>query len=146
MNSATPTLEAAIPRKTGKSRQTILLVDDFGTFCSLVWCQLMALDYHVLIASGESGARELLAQHWPEQLDLLILDLNLPLPKCREIAQSFRKINPGTKVLLMSSQPNLAKPDQNIGYLQKPFPIESLGEHLREFMGEDTGGGEAEVE
>jgi DNA-binding response OmpR family regulator len=127
-------LTSSTTEKFAENRPIILLVGDFGAFCSLVWCQLTALDYKVLVGSSESAGRDLLIERPTAPVDLLFLDLNLPIARSREIAESFRIQNPDTKVLLMSTELNTEEPDENIGYLRKPFLMETLGEHLRKFL------------
>jgi len=134
MQNPFPTIAAPIPNNTPQKRPTILLVADFASFSGLIWCQLTALDYKVIFRSGESAGRDLLIERPSEHLDLLILDLNLPLARCRELAEAFRRENPDVRVLLLSTEANTVTSSRSIGFLQKPLLIENLGEHLRAFL------------
>jgi DNA-binding NtrC family response regulator len=120
--------------------QTILLVDDSGAFRNLLWCQLTALGYHVLTSFGEAEARDILIRQDPE-IDLLITDMNMPLTRAVQLAQWFQNLKPGARVLLMSTQANTPGLAKKIGFLKKPFRIETLGEQVREFL---EGGSDAQ--
>ncbi len=117
--------------------QTVLLVEDSGTFGSLVWCQLTALGYHVLTASGGAEALEILTRFGASSIDLLIAEMDMPLMRGDELAEWFHKANPEAKVLLMSTCADTVKPGKKTGLLQKPFQIETLGEQVREFLDSD---------
>lgn len=130
-----------VPTNANERSQTILVVDDYGAFRNLIWCQLSALGYYVLTASGGAEARHILLTHGPENIDLLITDLNMPLMRGDELAEWFQKEKPGAKVLLMSAHANRSKLGKDIGFLQKPFRMETLGEKVREFLETDLAPG-----
>jgi DNA-binding NtrC family response regulator len=138
MNTPTSLLPHTIPSKADQRSQTILVVDDEGLIRDLIWCQLTALGYHVLTASGGADAQDMLLGYGPGDIDLLITDLNMPLMRGDELAEWFQSEYPGAKVLLMSSHVNTANLGKNLGFLPKPFRIETLGGQVREFLGSDS--------
>ena len=138
MNISTAPQPDTIPRKAGERSQTILLVDGYGTLSNLIWCQLTALGYRVLTASEESEAQDILLGYGPENIDLLIANPNMPPMRGDEFAVWFQREHPGAKVLLMSNHVPAGEPGSNIGFLQTPFRIETLGEQVREFLESHT--------
>jgi DNA-binding NtrC family response regulator len=135
MNFSTPPQPQTIPnRSPAVQGQTVLLVDDSGAFCNLIWCQLTALGYRVLTAFGEAEARDILIRQGPENIDLLITDMNMPLIRAVQLAEWFQAMKPGARALLMSTHVSTAKLAKEIGFLKKPFRIETLGEQVREFL------------
>jgi DNA-binding NtrC family response regulator len=138
MNGTNPVEMDGVPGKTERI-QRILLVDDNGPLCNLVWCQLTAVGYHVLTASKRAEAEEIILNDGPESIDLLIADQNMPFARGYDLAEWFQRQNPAGKALLMSVHANTEEPRRNIGFIRKPFRLETLGGLVREFLAADPG-------
>jgi DNA-binding NtrC family response regulator len=133
MNNTTPLTHTSDDTSNDRA-PTVLVVGDHGAFCNLVWCQLAALGYRVLSASAGEEAQDVFLSHHPGDIDLLILDLQTPVIPGDSLVDWFQKQNPSAKVLLMTTHGHTAEPGKNIAFLQSPFPIETLGERVRDLL------------
>jgi PAS domain S-box-containing protein len=122
----------------------ILLVDDEEIILQVAAQLLEKLGYTVFVAHNGREALDLYSQKAGE-IDLVILDLIMPVMGGGETFQSLKKMNPRVKVLLASgySINGLAKEilDQGCrGFIQKPFDLMEISVKIREILDqEDTG-------
>jgi CheY-like chemotaxis protein len=121
---------------------TILFVDDEDTILDLSRQMLSALGYNVLPAgSGEEAL--CLYKSYPEEIDLVILDMIMPQMGGGETFDRMRQINPHVKVLLSSGY-SLDGQAQEIlnrgcdGFIQKPFDLTALSGRLTEILSSRT--------
>lgn len=98
----------------------ILVVDDQPEVCSLVRKVLERLSYEVLTAFTGEDALEVMKK---EQIDLLIVDKNLPRMHGGEVIIHARKLQPNVAVILITAfpEPFSLPPERLDGYLAKPF-------------------------
>ena len=118
--------------------ETILVVDD-----SLVWLRLAgeiltAWGYQVQTCEDPRDALSLLKQN-PEQIDLVITDLQMPCLDGLELAAELRKINAALPVVLTSAAMFQMPSEklQRLGirdFLTKPWDRERLFYVLREVL------------
>ena len=117
---------------------TILLVDDEYMVLEVGARVLEKLHYAVLKAENGQDAVALFAHH-SDQVDLVILDMNMPGMSGGVVFEELRKLKPDVKVLLTSgygldSQIQELLASGACGFVQKPFSIAALTQKLTEIL------------
>ncbi len=128
--------EPAAPSAGEKS--TILAVDDESTALALMKDLLEMLGYRVLTARNGEDALRLYRQHVKE-VDLVLLDLTMPVLGGAECFQEMRHINPAVRVVVSSgysseSQAFALLGQGVLGYVEKPYDIDALARIVREAL------------
>jgi CheY-like chemotaxis protein len=118
--------DAAAPRVL-----TILVVDDDPSVGPLVLDILRSADYAVLFADDPFKAVGL-ARQYPGDIDLLLVDVVMPLMDGRELARRVLELRPAAKVLLMSGFEMASLRDTGWPVLVKPFGVTELVEKIEE--------------
>jgi len=119
-------------------RQTILVVDDSVAWLRLAGEILTAWGYQVQTCEDPRDALSLLKQN-PEQIDLVITDLQMPCLDGLELAAELRKINAALPVVLTSAAMFQMPSEklQRLGirdFLTKPWDRERLFSVLRQAL------------
>jgi CheY-like chemotaxis protein len=127
--------------ETRSHGKAIVVVEDLGAFRSLVVRVLRSEGYQVAGIGNAPGAIALCAEEHP---DLLICDHTVPGGDGTEIARRALAANPGLEVIFMSGRPesslNLDVPGcAPAAFLQKPFDIDVLVDHVRRLLGARQG-------
>ena len=110
---------------------TVLAVDDDPTIGALVRDILGPTDYFVLFTEDPNKALRLAKEH-PGDIDLLLVDVVMPLMDGRELARRVLELRPNTKVLLMSGFEMSSLRDTGWPVLAKPFGVTELPERIEE--------------
>jgi CheY-like chemotaxis protein len=110
---------------------TILVVDDDPSVGALVRDILRSDEYAVLLTDDPFKAVGLARQH-PADIDLLLVDVVMPLMDGRELARRVLEIRPSTKVLLMSGFEMSSLRDAGWPIIVKPFGVTELAEKIEE--------------
>jgi CheY-like chemotaxis protein len=118
--------DAAAPRLF-----TVLAVDDDPAVGALVRDILGSADYFVLFAQEPNKALRLAKQH-PGDIDLLLVDVVMPLMDGRELARRVLELRPTVKVLLMSGFEMSSLRETGWTVLAKPFGVTELLEKIEE--------------
>jgi len=142
-----------------QGKETVLLVDDEEMILDVGQELLKTLDYKVLIANGGKEALEIVSKAhgakrmepeekgryapgaMPFAIDLVILDMIMPVIGGGETYDRMKEINPDIKVLLSSGYSidgqatEILKRGCN-GFIQKPFSIKELSQGIREILEE----------
>ena len=118
--------------------QTILVVDDSVAWLRLAEGILNACGYQVQTCDDPRDALSLLKQN-PEQIDLVITDLQMPCLDGLELATELRKINAALPVVLTSAAMFQMPSEklQRLGirdFLTKPWDRERLFSILRQAL------------
>ena len=118
-----------------KGKGTVLLVDDEKMFLEVGEEQLNHLGYEVLLAENGREALELYKKN-QDKIDLVLLDMVMPVMGGGEAFDRMKEINTNVKVLLSSgySLEGEAKEILERGcdaFIQKPFKMEQLSQKLR---------------
>ena len=113
--------KAAAPEKTTGGRETVLLVDDELDILEVSKEILEEYGYTTLPAENGEEALEIFREK-REQIDLVILDINMPTMSGHTCMKELLKINPDIKIIIAS------------GYLIKDQISESLKAGATEFM------------
>ncbi|MBN2365894.1 MAG: PAS domain S-box protein [Calditrichaeota bacterium] len=128
--------------------ETILLVEDEEMVREMAVRILKEKGYTVL-ASGHGTQAMEVSNNFRKKIDLLVTDIVMPGMSGKELVQNIRKERPDLKVLYISgytdeviSQQGLLEEDVN--FLQKPFPPQKLLMRIREVLEEEKKDGDRE--
>jgi PAS domain S-box-containing protein len=129
--------KAASPEKAMRAA-TILLVDDETHVLDVGREMLLALGYHVLTATNGIDAVETYITH-QDTIDLVLLDMVMPVMGGREAFKRLKEINTSVKVLLVSGHTIDGEVTELMeqgcdGFIQKPFAIEALHDKIDHIM------------
>lgn len=126
-----------------------LIVDDETNIVSVLEKYLIQENWVVYTARNGQEAVDVLTAH-PEQIQLVVLDVNMPVMGGEEAFIRLKELQPGLKVLVVSGyniEENVGKIIEAgaDGFLQKPFRLEEfiakINGILQEKKGEGEGGG-----
>jgi len=112
----------------------ILLVDDERSIRESLSKILQAEDYEVVLA--ENG-REAIEKHSAERIDLLLLDLNIPVKNGWAILEWLAEVNPPLPVVIItgrSNQRTLAETAGADALMEKPLDVPLLLQTIRELL------------
>ena len=125
------------PRR--ESMGTILLVDDEAVLRSTGKRLLARLGYRVLLASDGAAALGIFERHAGD-IDLVLLDLGMPVMDGTECFQKLKALKPKVRVLITSGYSDSEKvealiADGVLGFLHKPFSVEHLNRAVSRALG-----------
>lgn len=118
---------------------TILVIDDEMMLLDISQFFLEELGYSVILASGGKEGLDLYMQK-QNKIDLVILDLTMPIISGREILNRIRTLNPNAKIIIWSGDsPEGVEKETLIkegasGFLSKPYSTECLEQTLRKVL------------
>ncbi len=118
--------------------EVILLVDDENALRGPISDYLSMHGYYVLAASDGAQALQIAKQH-RDSIQLLFTDVVLPKLSGVELAREVTRICPKVVTLFMSGYTDREVTDYDptnskIGFLQKPFALQTLMQKLREMI------------
>jgi two-component system cell cycle sensor histidine kinase/response regulator CckA len=115
---------------------TVLLADDHADVREVARRILAEKGYRVLVAA--SGARAIEIASQPGDIQLALVEIDLPDMSGVELADRLRLEQPGAKVIFMSGYPEaLGALDGPL--LEKPFPAAQLLRVMREELSDPLG-------
>jgi len=112
--------------------ELILLVDDQESIINMEEEVLASFGYKVLTATNGQQAIEVYKTH-ADEIDLIIMDVVMPIMGGSQAAQNIRQINPQVKIIFSTgydkdTQSNLV----NETVITKPFPIVKMSHMIRQ--------------
>jgi two-component system response regulator MprA len=131
------TAPATAPKAVGASKKKIMLVDDDPAIRQILMRLLEDEDYLVLAAAN---GIEALALNEATEVDLVLLDLNMPLKGGWETFEQLTKKNPMLPVILITARPNQLFPALGSGVgalLEKPLDFVKLFDTIRTLLEEE---------
>jgi|GEM_PF-218278 signal transduction histidine kinase/ActR/RegA family two-component response regulator len=117
--------EAPLALTDLRGSQTLLVVDDEDLMLTMAQMVLSSFGYTVLTANSGQKALELF-DHWKNSIDLILVDLVMPIMSGRELTEQIRKIAPRTRILWCSGYVRSSQAEDEGPYLQKPFTSQDL--------------------
>ena len=120
-----------------RGREHILIIDDEMSVCEIARDLLTELGYHVLHAhDGKAGVN--LYRDRQGSIDLVLLDLNMPLMGGKETFEQLRSINPKLRIIILTgygenSIQNGFRSEAD-SFVQKPFQLEDLAVKIRQVL------------
>jgi two-component system, cell cycle sensor histidine kinase and response regulator CckA len=133
----TTTITPGIKEAEGQG-ETVLLVEDDEALRESISMFLDLHGYKVLEASNGAEALSIASQH-AGSIQVLITDMILPKMSGAEVAQEVAKLSPQAVTLYMSGYTDREllgydPASSTVGFLQKPFPLQTLLQKLREMI------------
>jgi len=124
-----------------KGTETVLLVDDEEMITDVGGQFLQRIGYRVLIARNGKEAIEIYEKS-KDQIDLVILDMIMPVMGGGETYDRLKEIDPEIKVLLSSGYSIDGEATEILGrgcngFIQKPFDVKKLSQKTRGILGKD---------
>jgi len=113
---------------------TVLVVDDDAEVGPLARDVLESVGYVILFTSDPLEAVRM-ARHRPGEIDLLLVDVIMPLMDGRELARRLLVIRPNMKVLLMSGYEVSGLKETGWPFIAKPFNITALAQKVADLVG-----------
>lgn len=119
---------------------TILVIDDQPAVRDVARSALQLYGYSVLTAdNGRRGVD--LFEEWEREIDLVILDLTMPVMDGEAALEELRRIRPDIKVILSSGYSEMDATRKFsgkglAGFLQKPYTASRLGEAVQQALGD----------
>ena len=113
--------------------KTILLAEDDPGVQRMLCRVLVEENYQVIQTKNLEEALKRLSD---AQIDLILLDLNMPGANGLEVMKIIRLCRPRVKVLVISGHitPEVRVEFQRLGqreFVQKPYRLDELGRHIR---------------
>jgi CheY-like chemotaxis protein len=123
---------------TIKGNGTILLVDDEKIVLDVGVKMLETLGYTVLGADGGREAVDIYKEN-ADEIDMVVIDMIMPLMGGGEAYDRMKEINPKVKVLLSSGYSIDGRATEILnrgcdGFIQKPFGMKNLSQKLQEIL------------
>ena len=117
---------------------TILVVDDEESVRALIARMLAAEGYATLEAADGPAALDLL-EHHEGPVDLVVLDMVMPVMDGGRLAAEVIRRNPAQRILCMSAYApaelaDLGLQSPDAAFLRKPFMAAQLYRHVREAL------------
>ena len=130
-----------LPTVLGRPNPRILVVDDEPLVAETTVEMLRLFECEPRIVPSGEEAIEWYREH-PDEIDLIVLDLSMPLMSGEDCFQGLRAINPSVKVVFTSGAEKFFSVQQLIddglaGFVQKPFDIEDLSQALKKVCAND---------
>ncbi len=122
---------ARLPRGS----EHILLIDDEVSVCEIAKDMLSGLGYTVMyVHDGKAGVEFYRTRR--ASIDLVLMNMNMPLMGGRETFRQLRSINPEVPILIVTGHgkavvDEVSWASEISGYLQKPFQLEDLAAKVR---------------
>jgi two-component system cell cycle sensor histidine kinase/response regulator CckA len=120
------------------SGQLVLLAEDEISVRTLAARVLKGRGFRVLEAQDGGEALRLAEAH-ANEIDLLLTDVTMPVLGGRELAERFRHVCPGAKILFMSGHPESVIAhggvlDPGVAYVAKPFTPDQISSRVRDVL------------
>jgi len=133
----------AVSRRESRQKRTrvprgtehILLIEDELSVCEIARDMLTGLGYTVVAAhDGKHGVDTYRSRQG--SIDLVLLDINMPVMGGKEAFELLRGISPGVRIIVVTGYGHEAVdisgfPSEVNGFVQKPFQLETLAAAVR---------------
>lgn len=121
-----------------KGTGTILIIDDEEIILDTAKSILKICGYTVYTASSGKAGIEIYLRKYP-QIDMLIMDMAMPIMSGYETYLKCREINPDIKVLIASGYRQDGRVDKTLkaganGFIQKPYTILQLSQAVHDIL------------
>jgi two-component system, cell cycle sensor histidine kinase and response regulator CckA len=128
----------AAPNEVLKGSESILLIDDQDSIIDVGTAMLNTLGYTVFSANDGMKGLEIYKNN-KDKINLVILDMIMPVMSGSEIYDALKEINPKIKVILSSGYSMEEKALHILergcnGFIQKPFNVSDLSRKIREIL------------
>ena len=121
-----------------RGSENILIIDDEVSVCEIAKDMLSNLGYGVsFVHDGKAGVEMYRTRR--ASIDLIMMNMNMPLMGGRETFRQLKNINPDLPILIVTGHGRAVLdesewPSEISGYLQKPFQLEDLAIKVRHVL------------
>jgi PAS domain S-box-containing protein len=139
-----PRISAAAPARARRRQrlprgtENVLIIDDELSVCEIARDMLTGLGYTVLVEhDGRAGVETYRTRQ--AIIDLILLDINMPVMGGKEAFELLRNINPNVRIMIVTGygkgtiETSKFSSEVN-GFIQKPFQLETLAMKVREVL------------
>jgi PAS domain S-box-containing protein len=125
-------------QRVPRGHENILIVDDELSVCEIARDMLAGLGYTVYVEhDGKSGVD--LYRTRQAMIDLVLLDINMPIMGGKQAFEVLRSINPHLRIIIVTGYgregvETSSFSSQVNGFVQKPFHLEMLATRVREAL------------
>jgi CheY-like chemotaxis protein len=135
MLSAVPSAAPAVARG---GHECILLAEDEEVIREMAQIGLESKGYKVFAAPDGAAATSVYREH-AKEIDLVVADMVMPRMSGPELFAQLKEMNPGVRVIVSSGYSHDQEGQRMLrhgclGYLQKPYNIESLNQMVRSVL------------
>jgi two-component system cell cycle sensor histidine kinase/response regulator CckA len=121
-----------------KGKETVLLVDDEEDVVRVTEKLLRRIGHRVLVAKNGKEAIEIYGRN-KDRIDIVILDMIMPVISGGEAFDRLKEINPNVRVLLSTGYSLEGEASEILsrgcgGFIQKPYRINVLAQKIREVL------------
>jgi DNA-binding NtrC family response regulator len=106
----------------------ILVVDDEPSVVRAITATLATVGYRVIVAENGAAGLEAFLSH-PDEIDLVLADVVMPIMDGVTMAQAIRRVRPEARVLLITAYSDAVVStlnEANFPLIRKPFLPEDL--------------------
>ena len=139
-----PVSKAIMPKEVQQASsinngsETILLVDDEEMIIDVGKSLLLNLGYHVIAVNNGEEAINVI-RYKGGQIDLILLDMIMPVMDGDKTFDQIRKIRPDIPVMLCSGYAINSRAEKIMrkgcnGFIQKPFTLSELSQKIRQIL------------
>ena len=127
-----------LPRGT----ENVLIIDDEVSVCEIARDSLAGLGYNVYVVHDGKAGVDLYRTH-QATIDLILLDINMPVMGGKETFELLRAIQPKVRIIIVTGygkaviETSMFSSQVN-GFMQKPFQLETLATKVREVLDTKT--------
>jgi PAS domain S-box-containing protein len=138
--TASPELPVRRRKRIPHGTETILIVDDEESVAEIARDMLTALGYTVYVEhNGQAGLQFYRTRC--DTIDLILLDVNMPVMGGKQALAEFRAIKPACRVIIVTGYgretvETSSFPDRINAFMQKPFLRETLALNVRRVLDE----------
>lgn len=118
-----------------RGKEHILIIEDEVSVGEIARDMLAELGYTVsVVPDGRTGVETYRTRQ--ASVDLILLDMNMPLMGGREAFEQLKKINPSVRIIILTGYGKkvidpASFPGEVNGFVQKPFQLEELATKVR---------------
>ena len=129
---------APVAASAHRGGQVVLLAEDETPVRTLAARVLKGRGFRVLEAQDGGEALRIAEAH-ADEIDLLLTDVTMPVLGGRELAERFRHVCPGAKILFMSGHPESVIAhdgvlDPGVAYVAKPFTPDQISSRVKDVL------------
>ncbi len=130
------------PQRVPRGREHILIIDDEVSVCEIARDMLTSLGYTVYtVHDGKAGVE--FYQTRQASIDLILLDINMPVMGGKDAFEQLRTINAGLRIIIVTGYGKAVVETSTFssavnGFMQKPFQLETLALTVRSVLDQHT--------
>ncbi|MCK5572516.1 MAG: response regulator, partial [Bacteroidetes bacterium] len=137
-SASTQGAEPQRPKHLSRGQENILIIDDEVSVCEIARDMLTGLGYTVYtVHDGKAGVEYYKTRQ--ASIDLILLDINMPIMSGKDAFEQLRSINPRVRIIIVTGYGKAVVETSSFsseinGFMQKPFLLETLALTVRNVL------------